>query len=149
MEYLDSGINQELDKILDEVSDTFDKRLPTINCNHCQYSTKIKGHMKQHINSVHRKIRFTCSECGKSFSQKSSLNLHIRGIHIGIRNAGCYKCDRSFAQKSSLKYHIESVHEGKRHKSEKKKIKCSNCDSFYSNQYLMEKHCRFCIIKKF
>ena len=51
------------------------------NCEKCVYTTSKKENLKQHVHSVHEKIKEICETCGKEFSKKSNLNKHVRQLH--------------------------------------------------------------------
>merc|ERR1711984_71761 len=51
------------------------------NCEKCVYTTSKKENLKQHVQSVHKKVKETCETCGKEFSDKSHLNRHVRQLH--------------------------------------------------------------------
>ena len=104
-------------------------------CSICDYATSIKGHLKQHIESVHEKIRpHKCFICDNSFSQKGGLKVHIDAVHEGKKPHKCSICDYSFSQKGDLKKHVEAIHEGK------KPHKCSICDYSFSQKGVLRKH---------
>ena len=53
------------------------------------------GELKQHIEAVHKIIRFrnhVCGECGHADSQKDSLEMHIKQVHLKIRCLVCEEC---------------------------------------------------------
>ena len=78
-------------------------------CNQCDYLATKREHLKQHMESVHEKIRNTCKFCHIEFYDKSVLNRHIKSVHIGIRYQ-CDQCDFEATQKSNLKKHVERMH---------------------------------------
>ena len=51
------------------------------NCEKCVYTTSKKENLKQHVQSVHEKVKEICETCGKEFSKKSNLNKHVRQLH--------------------------------------------------------------------
>ena len=51
------------------------------NCEKCVYTTSKKENLKQHVQSVHKKVKETCETCGKEFSKKSHLIRHVRQLH--------------------------------------------------------------------
>ena len=51
------------------------------NCEKCVYTTSKKENLKQHVQSVHKKVKETCETCGKEFSKKSHLIRHVRRFH--------------------------------------------------------------------
>ena len=53
------------------------------NCKICDYTTSQKGHLNQHIESVHEGKNHKCSICDYCCSQKGRLNQHIKSVHEG------------------------------------------------------------------
>ena len=51
------------------------------NCEKCVYTTSKKENLKQHVQSVHEKVKEICETCGKEFSDKSHLNRHVIQLH--------------------------------------------------------------------
>ena len=54
-------------------------------CNLCEYQAKQQGHLKTHIQSVHKKIKYSCNLCGHQFTQQGNLMRHIQSVHEKIR----------------------------------------------------------------
>merc|ERR1712080_18969 len=57
-------------------------RVKSIPCPHCQKMFSRKGHMTEHVRTVHEgKKRIykevNCQHCGKTFRRKWGLNIHI------------------------------------------------------------------------
>merc|ERR1712126_102340 len=80
-------------------------------CNMCQYQGTKKA-LTKHKQSVHQGIKFPCTICGHKASAKSSLNSHIVNTHKERRYFSCNSCSKQYRQKDSLSQHIRSVHEG-------------------------------------
>ena len=96
------------DKALMEVS-KFEQSYGGTECHHCDYKTTSRTYLKVHIDSIHRKIKHPCPECGKLFSQKSSLYLHKKNIHDGVKYQ-CDFCDHKAGTKGNLRLHTSNVH---------------------------------------
>ena len=80
-------------------------------CEQCPYAAAFSSHIKQHIKTVHEKIRnYVCGECDYIASKKSGLKEHIEGVHENKRNHICGECGYAASLKSTLKTHIEGVH---------------------------------------
>ena len=83
-----------------------------LKCEQCNYTTASRGHLKQHINTIHNNIKnHVCGECGYAASTKSRLKIHIKAVHKNIRSHVCGECGYAASQKIHLKKHIEAVHE--------------------------------------
>ena len=71
------------------------------------------GNLRNHQNSKHKNIKYTCLECGKLFLQNSYLKIHIRNVHEGKEKVfvSCPKCNYKSAS-GRMNKHYKSVHEG-------------------------------------
>ena len=63
-------------------------------------------HVYEHFSSTH-----ICVKCGKTFKTPSKLKNHISSVHEKMKNHKCEKCDKTFVQKESLYRHINTYHE--------------------------------------
>ena len=80
-----------------------------------------KRHLKSHVDSIHKNIRFGCQDCEKQFTQKVNSTRHMKTVHKGIRyRCEQCECDKEFAHASSRYQHTKSVHEQKNLSREKK-----------------------------
>ena len=63
------------------------KESDMIVCHLCTHQTPNKNEMKQHIATVHQKIkRFTCDECARQFYHNNQLQKHIAGNFVSHCN---------------------------------------------------------------
>ena len=76
-------------------------------CNECQYNTMFKGDLIKHEDSVHRKLKKSCPECGKSVA---NVHEHIRLVHKQEKNFKCNVCKYLCSKKSDMKKHTRNVH---------------------------------------
>jgi KRAB domain-containing zinc finger protein len=100
------------------------------NCTTCGKSFSQKGHLREHIVTVHEgKKRFKCSSCDVSFKQRHSLKKHICIDKIQENSNqvfNCTFCDTSFKNDMNLKSHqCDKNHEGK------KLYDCNFCDATF------------------
>ncbi|KAM8967779.1 zinc finger protein ZFAT [Pelodytes ibericus] len=51
------------------------------SCDHCSFSCLSKGHLKVHIERVHKKIKQHCRFCKKKYSDVKNLIKHIKESH--------------------------------------------------------------------
>ena len=83
-------------------------------CQECKYAASCKSNLKSHIESVHEKKKDSaCKECGKAFTKKA-LKVHVQGVHLKIKNFFCGECGRAFLQKGDLKKHQKGHETGAR-----------------------------------
>lgn len=77
--------------------------------------------MKRHVDNVHRKIRFKCSECPLHYYSRDAVAKHERLLHnTSPQGYKCEKCSKVFKKKNQLIGHIAS-HEGQ------KPHECTTC----------------------
>ena len=97
--------------------------LKYFQCNRCDYKTKRRYEMKNHIAANHFGVRFKCDQCDYEGKRKDKLNAHKKRIHEGIKTVKklsletfpCDQCEYVSKRRYELKIHIESNHEGVRH----------------------------------
>ena len=101
-------------------------------CNQCESKFTTKGHLKQHIKSIHDKINdFECDQCESKFSTNGHLNRHTKTIHNKIKDCKCNQCDFKCSINDNLIKHVNMVH------LEIKNISCNQCDiKFYTTNHL-------------
>ena len=61
-------------------------------CNSCEFTTKRKDRLKEHINIIHRGITFSCTLCDFKGNRPADLVRHQNVIHRGIKFP-CPECD--------------------------------------------------------
>jgi len=105
------------------VENDAEEPLKFFQCNRCDYKTKRRYEMKNHIAANHFGVRFKCDQCDYEGKRKDKLNAHKKRIHEGIKSVKkksseiypCDKCDYVSKRRYELRIHIESNHEGLRH----------------------------------
>ena len=81
-------------------------------CPYCEYKSKYRGNVSQHVKVVHEKRRdFKCSMCHYAASQRKALSQHIKSVHEHVKDQVCGKCDFTCSYKSNLIQHMQGVHE--------------------------------------
>ena len=120
-EYFEEDVKEE---IIDEKNSqsNFEKRM----CDICSKSYKSKGNLTQHIQSVHKGLKYPCDQCVYQATTKESLLAHIRSVHEKVKYP-CDQCQHSTVTKGGLKSQTRSVHAGI-------KYSCSQCDKQLSKQ---------------
>ena len=82
-----------------------------LNCQQCDYKASNKSHMRQHVQNVHKGLKYDCTNCDYKSGDKSNLNRHMNKYHLGVTYA-CDLCKQIFNQKNGLKRHIDIKHNG-------------------------------------
>ena len=57
----------------------------------CEFTSRTKGSVKIHENSLHKGIKYECEECGLHVKYNQSLKSHKRAMH-GIDLFKCQTC---------------------------------------------------------
>jgi uncharacterized Zn-finger protein len=96
-------------------------------CDQCEFTYTTKSTLKQHIKSVHDKIKdHECDLCDYTCSHKGVLNQHIKSVHDKIKDHECDLCEFKCSNKGDLKQHIKQVHDKiKDHECDLCEFKCS------------------------
>ena len=92
-------------------------------CNRCDYTTKRRYEVKNHIAATHFGLRFKCDLCSYEGKRKDKLNAHKKRIHEGVKTIKkktnevfpCPHCNYISKRRYELKIHIQASHEGLRH----------------------------------
>ena len=85
-----------------------DKKL--YKCQHCEYHSTQKGHVKNHVQSIHEGVRYSCQQCDFNATDPCSLRQHIKSKHLGIKYP-CQQCDYKATDPSNLRRHKKSNHQ--------------------------------------
>lgn len=104
-------------------------------CSQCSKSFSSKGNLKNHIITIHQKIRpYKCpyNNCNKAYSTSSRLEIHKR-THIGIKPFKCMICGKRFNEKGNLKTH-QIFHSAER------PFKCKYCEKTYKTNCHLKEH---------
>ena len=67
----------------------------------CSQQFTNENSLKHHIESVHEKIKHSCSKCDHKAGTKNSLKPHIKGVHKKIKYS-CEQCEYKATTKGSL-----------------------------------------------
>jgi len=116
-------INETTIKEEPDGNNDVEEALKFFQCNRCDYKTKRRYEMKNHIAANHFGVRFKCDLCDYEGKRKDKLNAHKKRIHEGIKTVKklsletypCDQCEYVSKRRYELKIHIESNHEGLRH----------------------------------
>ena len=120
-----------------------------------RYKCESKQRLKFHINGVHEGVKYDCATCKSSFTHKSKMKQHIKTVHEKIKPFACDICDKSFGYKNNLKRHTVEKHDQKnlellsptllKHKKEEieRQEKLINYYTVINNEMGFET-CKFC-----
>ena len=127
-----------------------EEKMQLFSCNQCEYVTKRKHNLIQHL-AVHTGAKpYKCDLCDYSSSQKGHLNVHIR-THTKEKPFKCPKCPFASTVPKSLREHLQ-MHYGQR------PLKCPYCSFSSSQAFSIKRHialhedvksyaCKFCSFK--
>ena len=73
--YIDSDTTEKIDSNIVKHSDGF-------SCTSCDYSSKRKNHMREHVERHIEGLRYPCKFCDKNFRTSNSLRNHNYRSHI-------------------------------------------------------------------
>ena len=74
------------------------------------FEEDVKEEIVDKKNSHSKVVTSTCNICSKSFKSNRNLSQHIQSVHKGLKYP-CNLCEYKATKKGYLKTHIESVHE--------------------------------------
>ena len=84
----------------------------TFKCGQCEFETKTKQGLKNHMNAVHEKIKYECKSCSFKTGWYSHLGRHERMNHENktFRYYSCSQCDYRGNAEERLRYHMKTQH---------------------------------------
>ena len=74
-------------------------------CENCDFQTNKAGNLRQHVESIHERIRYPCDQCQYKATVKKDLKKHVESIHLGVRYP-CNHCDFLATYKGHLTRHL-------------------------------------------
>ena len=101
-------------------------------CGQCGNRYNQKRGLKQHIKSVHDKVKYPCLQCGKKFKSKTGLREHGRTVHEGVQFT-CTECGKVFQSRDGLREHRQTVHEGVQ-------FPCGKCEKIFKSRRGLQLH---------
>ena len=110
------------------------KHLIDHKCTLCDYSTRIKSTLKQHIFNMHTGQHLSCDQCEYRSALKTQLNQHKKKVH-GHANIHCKfdGCTRKFVQECDLNDHVKRTHPTGL-------FNCHQCGKQFVNEEKMKRH---------
>ena len=76
---------------------------PIFQCHLINSSTR-KDKLKQHVQTVHEKLRYHCSLCNHQVTRRDKLNEHMQVVHQGLKFK-CDVCNEEYNRPAALKKH--------------------------------------------
>ena len=61
-------------------------------CQYCQFSSKVRSSLHNHVQTEHEGVIFVCSNCDYTAKLEQSLQRHIAAVHNGEKYS-CTHCD--------------------------------------------------------
>ena len=99
-----------------------------------------KSNLKEHIERVHKGVRFKCAQCSKLYATKVSLLLHIREKHTSSSEAErfiCNACPESFTTIWNRNDHIRRQHGAY---AERYRFVCGQCLELFTTNQSKNRH---------
>ena len=89
------------------------------SCKSCDFKTKSKRKLSNHVQTEHQGVIFFCPSCSFQTKSKMYLRYHVQAEHEGVRFS-CDDCDFQTKRKIYLKQHILAEHGNTRYS-------CASC----------------------
>ena len=86
-------------------------KVPEYRCEACDYTTRIKSSLRQHVNNLHTERSLRCEQCSYRTAVPAQMRQHMKKVHspptISCPVPGC---QRKFVQSCDIKDHVKRVH---------------------------------------
>lgn len=100
-------------------------------CQKCGKICASEGHLRLHMKTCGRSIKYECDVCGKVFINRSRIILHLKMVHFSTPCI-CHHCGKSFGNERYLAIHSQ-IHDYK--EKNIKPFACKFCEKrFHSYQ---------------
>ena len=110
------------------------RNIKYIKCDHCPKSFVTSAVLRGHVNSMHLKLKHSCSMCNVTFAYDQGLQRHMKTFHYGEKKFICSFCQKSFCLKAHLKRHEEEIHLKIKH------VTCDECDKVFACKRSLLQH---------
>ena len=93
-------------------------------CSKCDFKSKSKYYLAQHIKSIHEGIKFQCEVMGCNYEAniRTSILKHLKSVHEDVKfKYPCDQCGYRARQKSNLQKHTQRKH---KKEAKHKKFQC-------------------------
>lgn len=80
-------------------------------CNKCNFFSKKKDTLKNHIEQIHLKLKRACEFCKKAF-HPLALKRHqnVKCLSKVKEYFSCSRCSKKFSRKEHMKTHLKNIH---------------------------------------
>ena len=101
-------------------------------CPSCSFQTKSKMYLRYHVQAEHEGVRFSCDDCDFQTKRKIYLKQHILAEHGNTRYS-CASCSFQTKTMKCLKLHVRTAHEGVRYS-------CKYCNYHCKGRSMLTEH---------
>lgn len=101
-------------------------------CNLCQAQYVSRNGLNDHMDTIHKGIKYSCKTCLMTFGSLAGLVKHTNAVHKGIRYP-CKLCDKVFMQQNNLDNDTR-LHTGER------PFVCQTCGQSYVAKKGLDRH---------
>ena len=98
--------NKLLANVPEHVKAVHNKR-KSFFCGICDYKTMFRSDLVKHEDSVHKKLRKSCPDCGKNVA---NVHEHVRLVHKKEKKFKCNVCAYMCSKQADMKKHSKNVH---------------------------------------
>ena len=103
-----------------------------VRCDECDKNISRK-HLKEHVKSIHLKIKdYSCEQCPSMYATKSLLKQHLLR-HKDEKNFKCKVCDKTFKMKRALNVH-SNIH------TKERSYICDDCGKSFTDPSYFGRH---------
>ena len=104
------------------------------SCRLCDYTSKKKYIVQQHILSKHEGVSYECInvKCNYKTTHPTNLKWHVKSAHGPVTHK-CGSCEYKASHKHTVRQHFESVHEQVRYE-------CDVCEAKFKAKHGLRAH---------
>ena len=105
-------------------------------CEFCERNFADKSELKRHVESMHKKETFSCSECNYETNSQRNVNRNTERVHVKAQQSKemfCTQCTYNTNIKRNLTRHTTAVHSSK-------SLKCYRCQEQFKTNISLDRH---------